>query len=140
MMQRAASVLGRLDMHSREVLSGAALAFVLRAVGAGLAFALNVVIGRLLGAEGAGLYFMALSVVTIGAVITKLGLDNTLLRFIASGASSGDWSRVLGVFRMGMRLAAGARALRRRGWSSRWPRGWPSMSLASRHSHRRCGS
>lgn len=97
-----------LDIHSREVLNGAALAFVLRALGAGLAFALNVVIGRLLGAEGAGLYFLALSVVTIGAVITKLGLDNALLRFIASGASSGDWNRVLGVFRMGMRLAAGA--------------------------------
>lgn len=94
--------------HSREVLNGVAIAFVLRAVGAGLAFALNVVIGRLLGAEGAGLYFLALSVVTIGAVIAKLGLGNALLRFIASGASCGDWDRVVGVFQMGMRLAAGA--------------------------------
>jgi len=106
-LKRTAPILAKLDIHSLEVLSGAALAFVLRAVGAGLAFALNVVIGRLLGAEGAGLYFLALSVVTIGAVITKLGLDNTLLRFIAFGASSGDWDRVLGVFRMGMRLVAG---------------------------------
>lgn len=108
MIQRVTSAFARLDVHSVEVLSGAALAFALRAVGAGLAFALNVVIGRMLGAEGAGLYFLALSVVTIGAVVTKLGLDNTLLRFVASGASSGDWNRVLGVFRMGMRLAAGA--------------------------------
>lgn len=106
MIRRATSVLAWLDTHSREVLSGAALAFVLRAVGVGLAFVLNVVIGRLLGAEGAGLYFLALSVVTIGAVVAKLGLDNTLLRFVALGASSGHWNQVLGVFRMGMRLAA----------------------------------
>jgi O-antigen/teichoic acid export membrane protein len=100
------SILSRIDPHSREVMNGAALAFILRGFGAALAFALNVVIGRLLGADAAGLYFLALSVVTIGAVVAKLGLDNTLLRFIASGASKGDWGSVLGVFRMGMRLAA----------------------------------
>ncbi|PKO87642.1 MAG: hypothetical protein CVU16_15330 [Betaproteobacteria bacterium HGW-Betaproteobacteria-10] len=94
--------------HLVEVLRGAGLAFVLRGIGAGLAFALNVVIGRMLGAEGAGLYFLALSVVSIGAVVTKLGLDNTLLRFIAAGASVADWSRVIGVFRTGTRLAAAA--------------------------------
>jgi len=94
--------------HMTEVLRGAGLAFLLRGVGAGLAFLLNVVIGRMLGAEGAGLYFLALSVVSIGAVITKLGLDNTLLRFVASGASTGDWNRVTGVFRLGTRLAGGA--------------------------------
>ncbi|MCR9185101.1 MAG: oligosaccharide flippase family protein [Halieaceae bacterium] len=97
----------RLDDHTAEVLMGASLAFLLRAVGAGLAFALNVAIGRLLGTEGAGLYFLALSVVMIGAVLSKLGLDNTLLRFVAAGASSGDWNRVLGVFRIGIRIAAG---------------------------------
>jgi len=92
--------------HMAEVLRGAGLAFVLRGVGAGLAFLLNVVIGRMLGAEGAGLYFLALSVVSIGAVITKLGLDKTLLRFVAAGASTADWNRVVGVFRTGTRLAA----------------------------------
>lgn len=107
MKERVIANFARLDVHSREVLNGAALAFALRVVGTGMAFALNVAIGRLLGAEGAGLYFLALSVVTIGSVVTKLGLDNTLLRFIASGASSGDWNKVLGVFRMGMRLATG---------------------------------
>lgn len=107
MSLRIPARLARLDPHVEEVLNGAVVAFVLRAFGAGLAFVLNVVIGRLLGAEGAGLYFLALSVVMIGAVITKVGLDNTLLRFVASGASSGDWNSVLAVFRMGMRLAAG---------------------------------
>ena len=96
----------KLDIHTKEVLSGALIAFALRSVGAVLVFVLNVLIGRLLGAEGAGLYFLALSVVTIGAVITKLGLDNALLRFIATGASSSDWNKVVGVFQLGMRMAA----------------------------------
>lgn len=107
MINRAVSALARMDIHSLEVLSGATLAFALRAVGAGLALALNIVIGRLLGADGAGLYFLALSVVTIGAVVTKVGLDITLLRFVASSASRGDWNRMLGVFRMSIRIAAG---------------------------------
>jgi O-antigen/teichoic acid export membrane protein len=94
--------------HILEVLRGAGIAFVLRGIGAGLAFALNVVIGRMLGAEGTGLYFLALSVVSIGAVVTKLGLDNTLLRFVAAGASLADWNRVVGVFRTGTRLAGAA--------------------------------
>src|SRR6056297_1209385 len=107
MMRCSLMYFARFDQHILEVLNGAVLAFVLRSAGAGLAFLLNVVIGRLLGAEGTGLYFLALSVVSIGVVITKVGLDNTLLRFIASGASRGDWNSVLGVFRMGMRLAVG---------------------------------
>ena len=92
--------------HEAEVLRGAASAFVLRALGAALAFALNVIIGRLLGAEGAGLYFLALSIVTIATVVTRLGLDNSLLRFIASGAALQEWARVLGVYRLGMRAVA----------------------------------
>lgn len=91
-----------------EVLSGALLAFVLRAAGAALAFALNVMIGRLLGAEGAGLYFMSLSVVMVCAVVAKRGLDNALLRFIAEGAAERDWGKVKGVFALGMGLGLSA--------------------------------
>lgn len=97
---------GKLDIHAREVIRGAGLAFLLRGLGAGLAFLLNVAIGRLLGAEGAGLYFLALTVTTIMAVIARLGLDNTLLRFIAAGSATGDWGQVKGVFAAGMRYAA----------------------------------
>lgn len=93
------------DEHTLEVLRGVVLAFFLRALGAGLAFAFNVAIGRLLGAEGTGLYFLALSVVTIGAVFAKLGLDNTLLRFIASGAATNNANQVKGVFSLAMKLA-----------------------------------
>ena len=101
-----ASLAVGLGPHFAQVLSGAAVAFILRAFGAGLAFTLNVAIGRLLGAEGAGLYFLALSVVAISAVISKLGLDNALLRFIATARAEGDGNGLRGVFRLSMGIAA----------------------------------
>lgn len=106
---RLAVALGRrLDGHQREVLSGAVVALVLRGAGAGLAFLFNVAIGRLLGAEGAGLYFLALSVAMIGSVVARLGLENTLLRFVAAEAAAGNWGAVRGVMAHGMKLAAAA--------------------------------
>ena len=55
------------DEHAREVLRGSTNAFLLKILGTGLAFMLSVAVARLLGASGAGLYFLSLSVVTIGA-------------------------------------------------------------------------
>lgn len=89
-----------------EVLRVTADAFVLRAIGAGLAFALNVAVSRLLGAEGAGLYFLALSVVSISAVVSKLGFDNALLRFIVTARIKGHGNALVGVFRLSMSIAA----------------------------------
>ena len=94
-----------------SLIKGAGLALLLRGAGAGLAFLLSVVIGRLLGAEGAGLYFAALSVVSIGSVVARIGMDNSLLRFVAAGAASDDWGRVKGVFRLSLGLCLGLSGL-----------------------------
>lgn len=94
-----------LDLHQKEVLGGAMVAFLLRGIGAVFAFGLNIAIGRLLGADGAGLYFLALSVVTIGAIVTQMGLANALLRFVASGAAEARWDQVNGVVRLGLHQA-----------------------------------
>lgn len=95
----------RADPHMREVGRGTALAFILKVAGSGLAFGFNVAVARLLGAEGAGLYFLALAVTTIISVIGRVGLDNALLRFIATRAAHEDWAGVKGVYALGMRMA-----------------------------------
>lgn len=95
----------RADRHAREVARGAALAFVFKVAGSGLAFALNVAIARLLGAEGAGLYFLALSVTSVGLVIGSVGLRNALLRLVSAHAAHQEWDLVQGVHALGMRLA-----------------------------------
>jgi O-antigen/teichoic acid export membrane protein len=96
------------DVHMREILSGASTAFVLKGVSALLTFLLYVVIGRLLGAAGAGLYFLALTVTTIAAVLGRIGLDNTVLRFVAAHAAVGDWPAVKGVYGRAIRMTLAA--------------------------------
>lgn len=115
------------DAHMSEVLSGAKIALLLRILGAGLSFAFNAVIARLLGAEGAGLYFMALSVTMISGFVGRLGLENAMLRFVARGAAQGDWKAVWGVFAKGMRWALMATVAIALFWVLTAP--WASMLL-----------
>jgi O-antigen/teichoic acid export membrane protein len=100
--------IGTFDHHMREVARGAAVALILRVAGAGLTFAFNVVLARLLGADGAGIYFLALTLTTIASVFGRLGLDNALLRFTAAAAALSDWTEVRGVYRTGMSVAVRA--------------------------------
>lgn len=94
-----------LEEHIEEVLAGSSVAFVMKATGAGLSFAFNIVLARLLGADGAGVYYLALTVTTVAGVLARLGLDNASMRFVAANASSGDWRKVKGVYRGTMRLS-----------------------------------
>ncbi|HUW26067.1 MAG TPA: flippase [Gallionella sp.] len=86
-----------LDHHAKEILSKSAIAFILRIVGTGLAFLMQIVIGRYLGASGAGLYFLAFTITTLLATISMLGMDNSVTRFVAAHAVEKNWSKVGGV-------------------------------------------
>jgi O-antigen/teichoic acid export membrane protein len=71
---------------------GASVAGVLKSFSAVFTFALNVVLGRVLGAEAAGIYFICFTTATIAATIGRVGLDNALVRFIAADVSHGRWT------------------------------------------------
>ncbi len=104
-------IFGRRDRHFRELVRGASLAFVMKVSGAALAFLFNWLLARTLGAEGTGLFFLALTVGTIASVCGRMGMENTLLRFVAAGAAQADWGRVKGVHRKGVMIALGAGTL-----------------------------
>ena len=99
------SYFASLDGHMQEVVRGTAIAFILKVLGAGLAFGFNVTVARLVGAEGAGLYFLALAITAIASVIGRVGLDNALLRFVATHATHEEWGKVKGIYALGMRMA-----------------------------------
>jgi len=101
-------LLTQMDHHMKEVVRGAAVAFVLKVLGAGLGFGFNVLLARLLGAEGTGVYYLALTVTTIASVVGRMGLDNALLRFTAANAAQREWDKVAGVYRKGIWIAVGA--------------------------------
>lgn len=102
------TLLRRFDRHMGEIVSGASVAFVMKGLGEVLTFLFNVVLARMLGADGAGIFFLALTVTTISSVFGRMGLDNTLVRFIAANAGIGNWTAVKGVYRKGMMLALAA--------------------------------
>ncbi len=92
----------RFDVHMQELLRGASIAFALKVLAAGLAFGLNVVLARLLGAEGSGIFFLALTIVLVAAAVGRVGMENALVRFIAANTSTGQLGKVLGVYKMSM--------------------------------------
>jgi len=96
----------KLDGHLQEVLKGASSALLIRVLGTMLGFIVSVVIARWLGADGSGVYFLALSVVTIAATVGRLGFDNTVVRFIAAHASQGEWSDVDFVYRTAVKFVS----------------------------------
>ncbi len=93
------------DEHMVEVIKGTSVAFSLKVLGAGISFGFNVLLARVFGAEGSGVYFLALTMTSIGTVFGRIGLDNALLRFVAIGQSAGDWPLVKGVYGKGFAFA-----------------------------------
>jgi O-antigen/teichoic acid export membrane protein len=81
---------------------------VLKVLGAGLTFLLSVVIARFFGADGSGVYSIALTVLTIATVFGRLGMDNTVVRFVAGGAATENWVSVKGLYRNAMVLSGAA--------------------------------
>ena len=88
--------------HMSEVVRGAGIAFVLKTATSGLGFFFNLIIARMLGAERAGIYFLALTTITFAAVIGRGGLDGVVLRFTAADASKGDWGSIKRIYRRSM--------------------------------------
>jgi O-antigen/teichoic acid export membrane protein len=91
-----------LDRHLQEVLGGAFSSLMIRVLGALLGFAVTLAVSEMLGADGAGVYFLALSIATVGATISRIGFDNTIVKFIAIASSEKSWNVVRGLNRRGV--------------------------------------
>jgi len=82
---------------------GGGTLFVGRLFAWGLRLGIAVMLARLLGANGYGIYNLALSVATVGAILPLLGLDTAILRYTAIFAGRRDWAGV----RANLRLMLG---------------------------------
>jgi len=72
--------------------------YVLLLIAAISSFVLNIVLGRILGAEGTGLYYLCFTITSLAALFSRFGLDNTLIRFMGSYTAAGDWGKVKGTY------------------------------------------
>lgn len=93
--------------HTRDDLSlyrSAAITMAIKVFAIGAGFLLNWVFAKYLGKEGVGKFFLVFGLVTILAMIGKLGFDRTVLRFVAAHASKNEWGKVKGVQFFAFRL------------------------------------
>ena len=90
----------KVDGHMQEVLKGAFSALMIRVLGTLIGFIVSVLVARQLGAEGSGVYYLALSVATIAGTLGRVGFDNTVVRFIAAHSSMNEWSDVRFTYRV----------------------------------------
>jgi len=87
---------------------GAASVFSAMVAGAGFSFLFNVLLARMIGASGVGLYFISTTIVDIGATISRLGLESAVLRFTAIANDRGDRASLAALYRKSLGLAIGA--------------------------------
>jgi O-antigen/teichoic acid export membrane protein len=92
----------------RRLALDASGALLMRGLRMSSSFVLSVAIARLLGASGAGVYFVALATAQLAHLIARLGLDTTLMRTFASGQGSNALYRRAVAVVAGLGVAVGA--------------------------------
>ncbi|RDH81031.1 MAG: hypothetical protein DIZ80_12985 [endosymbiont of Galathealinum brachiosum] len=93
------------NKHINEIIKGASSALVIKIVSAGVTFLFYLYLGRVLGAESAGIFFLGLTVLTIGSVIGRFGLENTVLRIVAKESYNNNWGLILSSHKKCMQIA-----------------------------------
>lgn len=98
---------------------GAATALVINVFGIGLAFLSHLVLARVLGADGYGIYAYVFAWVSVLSLLSTLGFRTALLRFVAAYHARQQWALLRGVVRFakrtvpvaGIAVAAGGMAV-----------------------------
>ena len=96
------------DIHLRDVFRDTSYGFLVRVGGGGLAFGANWLLARLLGPSGVGIYYLAFTTITIAAVLSRLGLSETCVRYASPAVAAGEWAIVAGVRRTALLLVLAA--------------------------------
>ncbi len=96
----------------RRLLSGGAWSFASRVLGAFTTLASNILLARLLSPQGLGAYFLAFSLVTAASLLSLMGLDQAVVRFLGESVGLNQFERARRVLRKVLTLGMlGALAL-----------------------------
>jgi O-antigen/teichoic acid export membrane protein len=85
---------------SRRLTHRAGIVLVIQVVGAGLAYLLQVLLARLLGANGYGIYSYVFICASFVALAAGLGLPAAAVRYLPVYRMRGDWGRIHGFLRL----------------------------------------
>ncbi len=79
----------------KKLVSGTALAFAGAVLGNGVVYLLGVLIGRLLGADGVGFFFLGLVMMQLASSVCRMGLAEGILRFVSIAIGKGEPEQAL---------------------------------------------
>lgn len=85
---------------------GAVAALSMQIAGAALSFLVSLLIAKVLGVVGLGLYFLSVTSIDICATVSRLGLENAALKFISVAHASAGQGMVATVYRRSLGMAA----------------------------------
>jgi O-antigen/teichoic acid export membrane protein len=97
--------------HGREILGGAATALAIRLIGAAAGYLFTLVVARLYGARGMGLYELSLTALTLVGLVCGLGFGHASLRLVPQHLAEGHPGQVRRTHGLMLRLALPASAV-----------------------------
>ena len=83
-----------LNNDNKEILQHSSLLFFAKVFFALVSFFLSIIIARNLSIDDSGYYFLIISLVAVLSTISRIGLDNTVTRFIARANAKSDEKKV----------------------------------------------
>jgi O-antigen/teichoic acid export membrane protein len=92
------------DIHLKELLRGSGSAFMLKIAGLLLSYLFTLLITRIYGADTMGLFALSITILTILAMLGRLGFDTALVRFVAEYASQDRMDLVREVYVTALRI------------------------------------
>jgi len=75
-------------LYGNEMMRTLVVTFVVRAIAALGAVFLAIVVGRLYGPQGMGIFAIAQSFLLGGAILTRMGMDNSLIKYVGQSPKS----------------------------------------------------
>ena len=88
----------------KRLIKGTAGALFAKSLGVGCNFLFHLFIAGLLGAQGAGYFFLAFMMIVMASTLSRFGLGNTIVRFTAAGMADKNWGAIRGMYRKTMVL------------------------------------
>ncbi|MBU1191312.1 MAG: oligosaccharide flippase family protein [Gammaproteobacteria bacterium] len=78
---------------------GSLVSFIIQGSGAALIFLAEIILARILGAQGYGLFATVMASLQVLVMVALLGSNNLLLRFVPIFSGTADWSHLRGLVR-----------------------------------------
>ncbi len=99
LFRRLSNLLAERDSHIRELLSSGSTAFFLKIGSVIVVYFFQFMVAKIYGSEGNGLFSFCYAILNILMIVSMLGLETYLIRFIADYANKKLWGTIRLIYR-----------------------------------------